>query len=145
MKKVLSFVLACMICVGLASPASAATYDVVQSENETPTTWEFNRTYKDYYELDAGYQLVVQDPNYDIFDDRYVTVSLLSSDGPTEMDVKVSWKKDSASTWESSGTGKITSSGTACNFTIKENYTFKVEAKAVDGKSGYATIQVVLK
>ena len=139
MKKVLSFVLACMICVGLASPASAATYDAV------PTTWEFNRTYKDYYELDAGYQLVVQDPNYDIFDDRYVTVSLLSTDGPTEMDVKVSWKKDGASTWESSGTGKIDSSGTACNFTIKENYTFKVEAKAVDGKSGYATIQVVLK
>lgn len=147
MKKILSFILVCVLCLSLVTPAHAATYSTEAAGNQTggaPTTWEFTRQYKKFYAINGGYGLVVQDPNYDIFDDRYVTVSLISSDGPTSLTVKVSWKKDSASTWEDSSTGTINLNGTACSFTIPENYTFKVEAAATAGKNGYATIQVVL-
>lgn len=146
MKKLLSFVLACMICLGVASPAQAATYDMESGEaetTETPTTWEFVRQYTDYYILNGNYQLVVEDPNYDIFDDRHITISLISDDGPTELDVIVYSKKDGASKWETAGTGTINKTS-ACSFTITENYTFRVEAKATAGRHGYATIQVVL-
>lgn len=147
MKKILSFVLACMLCFSLASPAYAATYtEAVEIETaETPTPRGFVRQYRNYYVLDGGYQLVVEDPNYDFFVDTYVVVSLIRGDGPTALDVKVSYKRDSATSWTECGSGTINAEGTACSFTIPENYTFKVEAKATAGKSGYATIQVVLE
>lgn len=147
-KTILSLALACALCLGLASPAQAATNDAVISDveaTETVTPREFVRTYTDYYTINGSYVTVVEDPNYDIFNDTRVTVALTDTQGPTKCSVTVYYKEDSANSWTYCGSGTVEVGGAACTFSIPENYTFKVIAKATAGYSGNATIQVSLK
>lgn len=147
-KKILSLSLACLLCLGVASPASAATIETVDTEivsEETIMPREFVRTYEDYYTINGSYVTVVDDPNWDIFDDTRVTVALTDTQGPTKCTVVLYYKEDSATSWTWGGSGTVVVGGAACTFSIPENYTFKVMAKATEGYSGNATIQVSLK
>lgn len=143
MKKVirslsLALVFVCLFGFGLAGASCA-------EEAPDPSTREFVRDYKDYYTINGGYQTVVEDPNWDIWADTHVTISMTKSSGPIKCSVTVYHKEDSASGWITAGSGVVILGGPACSFTIPENHTVRVVAKATAGNNGYATLQVSLK
>lgn len=150
MKKLfISLMLVCALCLGLASPASAVNYDTnapVVAAEETITPRGFVRNYTDYYTVDGKYVDVVEDPNWDIFNNTSVTVALTSSQGPTKCAVIIYYKEDDENiSWTDGGYATIELGGTACTFSIPQDYTFRIMVKAIEGNDGNATIQVSLK
>lgn len=104
----------------------------------------FVRHYKDYYTIDSSYLTVMEDTNWDIWEDASVSVSVKNSEGPSTFDVIVEYRKDSSSSWKSAGSGSISLGGSARSFSIPENHSFRVRAKATLGKNGNATLNVSL-
>lgn len=151
MKKLALF-LACALFLGITITSCASTDDSSSSTVASSTTSsgtanprEFVRDYEDYYTLNGSYVTVVEDPSWDIVEDTIVTVSLKDSQGPTEFSVTAYYKEDSAASWTYFGSGTVELGGAAYSFSIPENYTFKVTARATAGHSGNATMTVSLK
>lgn len=143
MKKVirslcLALVFVCLFGFGLAGASCA-------EEAPDPSTREFVRDYKDYYTINGGYQTVVEDPDWENPQNAPLAISMTKSSGPTKCSVIVYHKEDSASGWITAGSGVVILGGPACSFTIPENHTVRVVAKATAGNNGYATLQVSLK
>ena len=152
MKKLIySLALTGTICLGMASQASATNLQTIALQqkdsyavsDDSISTYDFTRDYTDYYYIKEDYQKVMEDVNWDIFNDTSVNVSLKSTEGPSQFSVKVYQKEDGGSKWKEVGT-KTIKSGSSASFKIKENYTFKVEANATSGENGNATITVSL-
>lgn len=95
MKKIISLLMACVCCFSLANTACAA-MPVIEAPGstatETVTPREFVRDYENYYTVNGSTVKVVEDPNWDIFDDRHVTVALTETSGPTKCKVTVYYK-----------------------------------------------------
>ena len=152
MKKLIySLALTGTICLGMANQALATNLQTIALQKENSyavsdnsiSTRKFVRNYKQYYDVDGSYQKVMEDSNWNIWNDTSVNVSLKSTEGPSQFSVKVYQKEDGGSKWKEVGT-KTIKSGSSASFKIKENYTFKVEAKATSGENGNATITVSL-
>ena len=142
MKKLIySLALTGTICLGMASQASATNLQTIALQQKD--SYAVSDDYTDYYYIKEDYQKVMEDVNWDIFNDTSVNVSLKSTEGPSQFSVKVYQKEDGGSKWKEVGT-KTIKSGSSASFKIKENYTFKVEAKATSGENGNATITVSL-
>ncbi len=90
-------------------------------------------------------QTVVEDPDWENPQNAPLAISMTKSSGPTKCSVIVYHKEDSASEWITAGSGTVVLGDSACSFAIPENHTFRVVAKATEGRSGYATLQVSLK
>ncbi len=90
-------------------------------------------------------QTVVEDPDWENPQNAPLAISMTKSSGPTKCSVIVYHKEDSASGWITAGSGVVILGGPACSFTIPENHTVRVVAKATAGNNGYATLQVSLK
>ena len=134
----LALVFVCLFGFGLAGASCA-------EEVPDPSTRAFVEDCKDYYTINGSYQTILEDPNWDIWEDTHVTISMTESSGPTKCSVTVYHKEDSASGWIHAGTSTVVLGGSACSFTIPENHTFRVVARATAGNNGYATLQVSLK
>ena len=150
MKKLfISSLLICALCFGLVCPVSAVNYDIsapVVAAEETVTPRSFVRNYTDYYTVNGSYKVVVEDPNWDIYNNTSVTVALTSSQGPTKCSVIIYYKEDDETiNWTNGGYATIELGGAAWTFSIPQDYTFRVLVKAIEGNNGNATIQVSLK
>ena len=103
MKKLIySLALTGTICLGMASQASATNLQTIALQqkdsyavsDDSISTYDFTRDYTDYYYIKEDYQKVMEDVNWDIFNDTSVNVSLKSTEGPSQFSVKVYQKED---------------------------------------------------
>ena len=152
MKKLIySLALTGTICLGMANQALATNLQTIALQKENSyavsdnsiSTRKFVRNYKQYYDVDVSYQKVMEDNNWNIWNDTSVNVSLKSTEGPTKFSIILYKRENGNSSWSKVGTKNI-AIGSPASFNIPENYEFKVEAKATSGEKGNATITVSL-
>ena len=127
---------ACLLCFVLAGASCSAN----PSAGSDPIG-----SYELYYTLNDQDQTVVEDPGWENPQNAPLAISMTKSSGPIKCSVTVYHKEDSASEWITAGSGTVVLGDSACSFTIPENHTVRVVAKATAGNNGYATLQVSLK
>lgn len=144
MKRILAFLLSIVLCFSLPFSASATEVNLpnLPSTNPDAGTYSFSRKYTNYYAY-ASFIEVMQDANYDIFNDTTVTVSFTGTEGPAEISVMIQYKEDGATSWTHGGED-ILSLQESVTCSIPEDYTFRIVAVIISGNSGYATLQVSL-
>lgn len=86
---------------------------------------------------------VVEDPNWDIWNDTSVSVKFYSSKGPSQCYVAVYYKEDSADEWTFAD-AEILLIGETMSCDIPADYSFKVEAISQGGNNGNVTFEVSL-
>ena len=91
----------------------------------------------------AEVTVIVEDPNWDIYNNTSVAVTFKSSEGPERCVIEVYYKDDNASEW-TFGTAEYVNLGDSMSYNIPAGYTFRVVAMSVEGSDGDATFQVTL-
>jgi len=147
MKKCISvlIILAIMISICIPANASEATVSrptVAANDEHGITPYAFSRNYEKYFTLNSPIQ-VMHDVNVNIFNDQFVTVTLVESKGPTKFKVKIRYREDDSLYWIDGIESEVVLNGSV-NYNIPVGNAFSVMAEAIDGQGGYATFQVSL-
>lgn len=138
MKKLMSILLALLMFCSISVTAFAT----APVDEGIVSPCSFTRDYEKFYTIDSRVE-VMQDVNWDIYDDTLVTVSFKSTEGPTRFFVEIWYKEDDATSW-THGKTSILSLSDSMSCSIPENYTFKVMVMPTSGSDGNATFQISL-
>lgn len=150
-KRLLSLMASAILLACTATQASAAeviTYPesgiiATEAVSEHSTLRRgFKRDYTKYLEHNVV-TYIMEDSNWDIYNDTRVTVTFKSNTGPSKVFLTIYHKEDDTNDWKVGKSGFLyTGDAIAC--TIPRGNTFKVTATSYEGNNGTATFQVVL-